>query len=305
MPKVSMIIATHSRPKLLPRAVKSAQAAGTDVEVVVVDDASTDETAEVCQKLQGITYVRVERNQQTAGARNIGLMVSSAPYVGFLDDDDWRLPGSLDRQVDLLDANPDCGLAYGRYALADQNGRLLDEDPIPQRCPSGDVFWQVLSSNIFGCLTAVFRSECITRVGLLDATIPGIDDWDLWVRISELYAVAALEETVAVWTKPAPSSGQGSSDEMKLWILADRAYRKKWLRLPRVTKEFGDHATWKHRAFLRGNAERMLCDILFKTPSKKDQYKKLAKLVRRHPDRFLDLNFHKTIVKGVLLNRSG
>jgi len=68
-PKASIIIATRSRPRLLPRAVKSAQAAGSNVEVVVVDDASTDETAEVCRGLSGITYVRAEHNQRVAGAR--------------------------------------------------------------------------------------------------------------------------------------------------------------------------------------------------------------------------------------------
>ena len=76
MPRASIIIATHSRPQLLPRAVESALAAGVDVEVIVIDDASTDETAAVCRALKGIKYLRVERNQRVAGARNIGLVAS-------------------------------------------------------------------------------------------------------------------------------------------------------------------------------------------------------------------------------------
>ena len=59
MIKASIIITTHNRPQLRPRAVESARAAGTDVEIVVVDDASTDETAEVCKSLAGVNYVRV------------------------------------------------------------------------------------------------------------------------------------------------------------------------------------------------------------------------------------------------------
>src|ERR1044072_6142560 len=58
MPSVSVIIPTHNRPRLLPRAVESAHAGGEDVEVVVVDDASTDETAEVCRELAGVKYIR-------------------------------------------------------------------------------------------------------------------------------------------------------------------------------------------------------------------------------------------------------
>src|SRR6185503_4883445 len=103
MSKISIIIPTHSRPHLLPRAVESAHAAGTDVEVIVVDDASVDRTAKVCGELSGIKYVRVDRNQGVAGARNVGLMHAEGEYIAFLDDDDLRLPGSLDLQAQNLD----------------------------------------------------------------------------------------------------------------------------------------------------------------------------------------------------------
>ncbi len=140
MPKVSVIIPTYSRPDLLPRAVESAKKAGTDVEVIVVDDASRDETAEVCKDLQGIKYVRLERNQHTAGARNVGIAASGAPFVAFLDDDDWRLPGSLDRQIEILEKNPEAGMIYGQLLTADQEGNVLNNPPSPQNMPEGDIF---------------------------------------------------------------------------------------------------------------------------------------------------------------------
>src|SRR4029077_888544 len=107
MPSVSIIIPTHNRPHLLPRAVESARAAGTDVEIIVVDDASVDETVLVCRELAGIKYIRMERNQGVAGARNIGIMASSSEFIAFLDDDDLRLPGSLDLQTESLAAHPE------------------------------------------------------------------------------------------------------------------------------------------------------------------------------------------------------
>jgi glycosyltransferase involved in cell wall biosynthesis len=76
MPSVSIIIPTCNRPQLLPRAVESARAAGTDVEIIVVDDASHDETAAVCARLSGIKYIRLERNQGVAGARNVGILAA-------------------------------------------------------------------------------------------------------------------------------------------------------------------------------------------------------------------------------------
>src|SRR5687768_1777372 len=124
MPRISVIIPTHNRPSLLPRAVESARRAGSDVEIVVVDDASTDETAEVCASLEGIRYVRLERNQGVAGARNVGVLASTADFVAFLDDDDLRLPGSLDLQLKTLLDDPAVGFVCGPVLCADQGGGL-------------------------------------------------------------------------------------------------------------------------------------------------------------------------------------
>ena len=114
MATASIIITTNNRPHVLPRAVASAHASGKDVEVVVVDDASSDETAEVCKSLSNINYVRVERNQGVAGARNIGLVASSGAYVSFLDDDDTRIAGSLDQQISVLELDSEAGLIYSQ-----------------------------------------------------------------------------------------------------------------------------------------------------------------------------------------------
>src|ERR1044072_2062198 len=124
MARVSVIIPTHSRPRLLPQAVCSAFAAGADVEVIVVDDGSHDDTAQVCSQLAGIKYVRLERNQGVAAARNVGVMHSEGEYISFLDDDDMRLPGSIDLQARLLDENQNAGFTCGAMLMADQNYHL-------------------------------------------------------------------------------------------------------------------------------------------------------------------------------------
>src|SRR5215216_787091 len=132
MKRVSVIIPTYNRPHLLPRAVESAFAAGTDVEVVVVDDASSDETAEVCQAIEGIKYLRLEHNQGVAGARNVGVLASSAEYIALLDDDDVRLPGSLDLQLTALEESG-AALIYGQALFSGATDRLA-QDRYPQPC---------------------------------------------------------------------------------------------------------------------------------------------------------------------------
>jgi len=231
-PKISVIIATHNRPHLLPDAVESARRAGTNVEVIVVDDASTDDTASVCRNLPGINYVRVERNQGVAGARNVGILASGAEFITFLDDDDRRLPGSLDRQLQALTAAPEAGLVYGQMIIVDQEYQPTGV-VLPEPCPSGDLFWELLRGNFIPCLSVVLRKECLLKVGLLNSHRPGIDDWDLWVRIAEVYPIVAVEEPVGLWRRSAPFSAQGSSGTAGIYSQMAQ-HQRQLLRLPRA-----------------------------------------------------------------------
>jgi hypothetical protein len=233
MPRASIIIATHSRPHLVTNAVESARASGRDVEIVVVDDASSDETASVCKKISGINYVRVDRNQRVAGARNVGLVASRGEYLSFLDDDDTRLPGSLDNQIEALEREPQAGLIYGQAIFCDQDGRPGNKW-YPSDCPQGDVFWRLLARNFIPCGSAVFRRSCLLRVGLLDDSIPGLDDWDFWVRIAEIYPIMAAETPVITWRRSTPASGQGTSRAAGLVSMSVQKFRDCWMNLPRA-----------------------------------------------------------------------
>lgn len=211
MARVSLIIPTFDRPHLLARAVTSALSAGTDVEVIVVDDASTDSTAEVCASLPGIKYVRLERNQGVAGARNIGVLESSAEFIAFLDDDDLRLPGSLDRQLALFDTLPEAGFVGGGVLLGDQDCVPTGETALV-RAERGDLFWEIMELSVHLIPTSVVvRKSCFQEVGLFNRRLAGIDDWDLWARIAEHRPVIVDPEPVCIYRSATPSSNQGSS----------------------------------------------------------------------------------------------
>jgi glycosyltransferase involved in cell wall biosynthesis len=235
MASISLIIPTHSRPRLLPRAVESVLAAGTDVEVVVVDDASTDDTAEVCRAMKGINYVRLDHNQGVAGARNVGVLASSAEYIAFLDDDDLRLPGTLDRQLAVLRNTPDAALIYGQALIGGAIDRFAP-DRYPKPCPEGDVFWQLVTQNFIPSGSVIFRRSCLSSTGLLDHSLAGIDDWDLWVRVAALYPVAALDEPVVIWRRPAPDSDQSSARAVEMVALSTRQFRRHWMKMSRAAE---------------------------------------------------------------------
>lgn len=255
MPRVSVIIPTYNRPSLLRRAVESAQRAGREVEVVVVDDASVDETAEVCGTLRGVKYVRLERNQGVAGARNVGVLASSADFIAFLDDDDVRLPGTLDLQLKEFERDPALGFVCGPVLCANQRGELTGEVSAPKH-PGGDMFWELLRLEfpVFP-LTVVMRKECFYRVGLFDRDVPGVDDWDLFVRVAELYRTAVVDYPLGIYRMATPSSAQGTSS-LAAHLTSAARQQEKLLGLPRVA---GAGAV---RAEARRKALNNISDIL-------------------------------------------
>ena len=260
-PRVSIIITTHNRPRLLRRAIQSARESGTDAEIIVVDDASSDETAAVCKSFGGeINYVRVDRNQGVAGARNIGIVTSRGEYLTFLDDDDTRLPGSLAMQVAKLDAAPEAAFIYAQAFVGDQNGRP-GRRVNPNECPAGDIFLKLLTRNFIPCGTAVIRRSCLSRAGLLDNSIAGPDDWDLWIRLAELFPVIAVAEPVIIWRQSNPSSGQGTSQTARLVSMGVRQFQK-WLMLPRMSSVTASVKRSLWRSFSERMAERLLWDSL-------------------------------------------
>ena len=293
-PRVSIIITTHDRPRLLRRAIQSARESGTNAEIVVVDDASSDETAAVCKSLGGeINYVRVDRNQGVAGARNIGIVTSRGEYLTFLDDDDTRLRGSLDMQLARLDAAPDAAFIYAQAIVGDQDGRP-SRRVSPVDCPTGDIFLKLLTRNFIPCGTAVIRRSCLSRAGLLDNSIAGPDDWDLWIRLSELFPVIAVAEPVIIWRKSNPSSGQGTSQTARLVSLGAWQFQK-WLMLPRMSAVNASVKRSLWRSFSERMAERLLWDSVRALAR--------ARLIQVGKNLATIAILHPLVIPGVIRNR--
>jgi hypothetical protein len=180
-------------------------------------------------------------------------------------------------QIELLAQTPDAALVYGQALYADQEGQVSDE-LYPLECPQGDIFWQLLTQNFIPCGSAVFRRSAVVRLGLLDDTIPGLDDWDLWIRIAELYAVVAAEEPVVTWRRSNVRSAQGTSDAASIVSQSIRKFKMDWMKLPRAagasrelkratwrrfSENILEHALWQSaRAFASGKPLRPLKNLM-------------------------------------------
>jgi glycosyltransferase involved in cell wall biosynthesis len=307
MPEISLIITTHNRPRMLARAVESAQRATRgEVEVVVVDDASTDETARLCRSIPRIKYVRAEHNQRVAGARNLGILASRGEFLAFLDDDDVRLPGSLDPQLAALAADPRAGFIYGQAIPSDHDG-TADEDCYPARCPQGDIFFRLLAQNFVPCGSVVFRRACLSRVGMLDDALAGIDDWDLWLRIAALYPVMALEQPVLRWRKSTPVSGQGTSRALQIVKLSTRQFRESWMALPRVAEVSASKRRESSRLFSENMAGHLLWETwrAFASGELKTAGRNMLGAMRLHPAATVRVAARRTSFRFFLAHAPG
>ena len=215
-PGVSVVITTYNRSRLLPRAIESARNAGSDLEVVVVDDCSSDDTAEVCAQIPNIRYVRLTANRGLANARNVGIAESSSEFIAFLDDDDLRLPGSLDKQLRAIGGDQRIAMCYGQALIGDARRQLPTGEIYPLSCPHGDIFWDLLENNFIPVPAVLARKSSLVDAGCFNTDLDLIEDWDMWLRLSERYLVAAVIEPVAIYRKAVAESGQMCSNSAAL-----------------------------------------------------------------------------------------
>lgn len=214
--RVSVVITTYNRAQFLQRAIESALGAASDPDVIVVDDCSTDNTTEICAQRSDIRYVRLNANKGLANARNVGISESSSEFIAFLDDDDLRLPGSIDKQLGRLEADERVAICYGQALIGDAQRQLPTGEIYPSECPEGDIFWELLEDNFIPMPSVVARKSCLLDAGGFSTSLNLIEDWDMWLRLSEKFLFAAIAEPVAIHRKANAGSGQMSSDSAAL-----------------------------------------------------------------------------------------
>ena len=199
LPLVSVIIPTYNRSRLLRLAVESVLAQTyPHVEVIVVDDGSTDDTAKVMAQYAGrVTHIR-QANQGVAAARNRGIQAASGEYLTCLDDDDLLLPTKLERQVRVLVSRPGIGLVHCRFYFANGDGDNLYKAKL---LPEGEILKELIGNNFIWSGAPLVRRHCFDRVGLFDEEISSVTaDWEMWLRIAQAgYRFACVQEILGVY----------------------------------------------------------------------------------------------------------
>jgi glycosyltransferase involved in cell wall biosynthesis len=197
-PRVSVIIPTHNRSQLLRAAIDSVLAqTHPAIEIIVVDDGSTDDTASVIAQYAGRVTCIEQANAGVSAARNTGFRASSGEYVNFLDDDDTFMPTKIERQVEVLDAKPEVGLAHCGYQHIDEEGTVLDTTGL---LPEGNVFKELVCECFLTVHSPLIRRQCLDEVGLFDEGLGYGEEWELFLRIALAgYPFACVQEPLCTY----------------------------------------------------------------------------------------------------------
>lgn len=207
-PAVSVIIPTHNRAELLPRAIQSVLAQTfRDFELIIVDDASSDSTQAVARALQSsdarIRYIRHGANQGEGASRNTGIAAALGEFIAFLDDDDEWVRRKLEAQLAVFQSptvgNPGlvyCGAIYADASTGEELGRVQARKRDALLC-------DLLDSNciIAGASTAMVEREVFKLCGFFN-TAPVLHDgegtdWEMWIRIARGYGFDFVDEPLA------------------------------------------------------------------------------------------------------------
>jgi len=185
---ISVILTTFDRRELVARALASVFAQTTAAcEAIVVDDGSTDGTAESLRHLP-IRLLTVPHSGNPAIARNAGLDRARGDLIAFLDSDDTLRPNALEDLSDALRAQPAAGFAYGNYEP--------DPGPPPLGPPVADVFDRLLESDFLVTGAVLFRRALLGVVGGFDPLCRPAEDWDFWLRLAARVDAVHVDRTV-------------------------------------------------------------------------------------------------------------
>lgn len=211
---VSAIITTHNRKKLLERAIESVFAQTyKNIELIVVDDHSTDGTCDICQDSR-IKYIYIPKEESRGGnyARNLGIKNSRGEYCAFLDDDDFWKPEKIEKQLKLI-REKKCSMVFClREKEYVKNGKVIKIGHEYPYKPSGDISQEIFKHYITNTSCILAEKEKLYQIGLFDENLRKWQEYDLMIRMSERTNIYYVEEYLCVYRNDYTDKNRVSND---------------------------------------------------------------------------------------------
>ncbi|MEO7426458.1 MAG: glycosyltransferase [Fibrobacteria bacterium] len=221
MPRISVVIPAFNAEKFLPETLESVLGQTfRDLEIIVVDDGSTDGTLETARgySLRYPDRIRCvhQENRGVAAARNHGARESRGDILAFLDADDTWLPEKLAEQMAFWEANPTCGLVYADAYAMSEDGRLGRTMMQLKHPRSGSIFPFLLGENFVSIPTALVKKEFYLKAGgfIEDRALMGTEDHHFWLKVALHCPGGFLAKPLACYRF---RQGSLSSPKLKMW----------------------------------------------------------------------------------------
>lgn len=199
-PLVSVIIPSKNRPDLVVSAVTSViNQTYANIEIIVVDDGSVVHLAPVLHKIfsDKVLCVRNDVGLGAPAARNAGARIASGQFIAFLDDDDLWVPSKLERQLSSFRTlGDDFGVVYCGYDFIVRDAIVLRKNCYHANF---DLYITALNECPVGSPTPLIRKKYFDMVGGFDSSLPSCQDWDLWIRISQVCKFYPVKESLALY----------------------------------------------------------------------------------------------------------
>ena len=196
MMQVSVVIPTYNRYEFLKRAIISVIAQTYNVsEIIVVDDGSTDATANIQKDFPQIKYI-YQKNSGVSSARNVGIESASSEWIAFLDSDDVWLEEKIEKQIAFHRKNSDILMSYTDEIWNRDNQEI--KIPKKFRKIGKDVFLENLSFCNIAPSSVLMHKKILKSVGLFDESLEVCEDYDLWLRILQKYQIGLVSEKLII-----------------------------------------------------------------------------------------------------------
>lgn len=212
-PLVSIIIPCYNQAQFLDAAIQSVlDQTYPTIEIIVVDDGSTDATHEHALRYPTVHYLHQD-NQGLSAARNTGTRVSHGEFLVFLDSDDQLLPEAVQTNAEYLQADAKLGFVAGHFRYINTDGSFQHENE--RHCIGSDYYVHFLINNFIGMHGAVmYRRAVIEAVGGFDSAMRACEDYDLYLRISRTYPIVCHGALLTEYRR----HGQGISNNSALML---------------------------------------------------------------------------------------
>ncbi len=259
---ISVIIPTFNREQTILRSLQSVlEQTYTDLEVLIIDDGSTDDTGAVVSKIQDnrIQYIPLKENAGVANARNVGGRLAKGEWIAFQDSDDCWHRDKLEKQMNYAKRNPQHEMIYSLYDAHSSDGRIFPslQKPFPA-IMEGNMLSTLLVKNVIGAPTILIKRETFLESGGFDTSYKSLEDWEYVIRFSKEHSIGFLPEVLmeVYMLQGGVSSHVGNYFESRCRIL--RTYKQELLQEGLFESVAMDILTRAQKAGILEQIEKML-----------------------------------------------